>query len=124
VYFVPDAKVIAVLPPGNDRVVLHKFDADAALAKSGLDYLIVTSRPPATVAAGATFTYLVAAKSNTGGVTVRLDSGPPGMAASAAGVVTWVVPADAPAGDRDVILTVRDAGGREAFHTFTIRVTR
>lgn len=124
VFFVPDAKVIAVLPPGNDRVVLHKFDADAALAKSGLDYLMVTSRPPAAVAAGATFTYPVAAKSNKGGVTVRLDSGPPGLAVSAAGVVTWAVPADAAAGDRDVILTVRDAAGRETFHTFTVRVTR
>jgi hypothetical protein len=124
VFFVPDAQVIAVLPPSNDRVVLHKFDADAALAKSGLDYLIVTSRPPAAVAAGATYTYSVAAKSNKGAVTVMLDSGPPGLAVSAAGVVTWAVPADAPAGDRDVILTVRDAGGREAFHTFTVRVTR
>ena len=41
-YFVPDAKVIAVLPSSNDQVVLHKFDADAALEKSGQDYLIVT----------------------------------------------------------------------------------
>jgi S1-C subfamily serine protease len=125
VYFVPDAKAIAVLPASNDQVVLHKFDADAALEKSGLDYLIVTSQAPRdAIKAGATFTYPIKVKSKNAKLSYQLDSGPKGMTVSAMGVVTWAVPADAPAGNQDVILTVRDGAGQEVFHTFTIKVVR
>ena len=92
VFFVPDAKVIAVLPPSNDRVVLYKFDADEALEKSGLDYLIITSQPPAEVRAGTNFTYPVKIRAKDKKATFRLDNGPKGMAVSATGVVTWPVP--------------------------------
>lgn len=124
VYFVPDAKVIAVLPTSNDQVVLHKIDADAELEKSGLDYLIVTSQPPSEVRAGAAFNYPIKVKSKDKKVSYQLDSGPKGMEVSAEGVVTWAVPADAPAGSHDVILTVRAGANQEVFHTFTVRVVR
>lgn len=123
VFFVPDAKVIAVLPVSNDRVVLHRFDVDAALESSGLDYLLVTSVAPREVKAGSALTYPVKVKSKHGGVRFRLDSGPKGMAVSEAGVVTWAVPADA-TGDHNVILTVRDKSGQEVFHTFAVRVAK
>lgn len=124
VFFVPDAKVIAVLPASNDQVVLHKIDADAELEKSGLDYLLVTSQPPAEVKAGATFRYPIQVKSKDKKVSYQLDSGPKGMEVSGDGVVTWAVPADAPAGSRDVILTVRAGANQEVFHTFAVRVVR
>lgn len=123
VFFVPDAKVIAVLPGGNDQVVLHKFDADAALEQSGLDYFLVTSRPPESVKAGGTFTYPVRVKSKNPKVAFKLDSGPKGMEVSAAGIVTWKVPANQTPGDQDVILTC-SCPGQDIFHTFTIRVTK
>ena len=123
VYFVPDAKVIAVLPPSNDQVVLHKFDADAALEKSGLNYLLVTSKAPREAKAGTTFAYPLKVKAKDKKLTYQLDSGPKGMAVSAAGVVTWTVPANT-TGDHDVILTVRDGGGQEVFHTFAVRVVK
>jgi hypothetical protein len=119
-FFIPEANVIAVLPVSNDRVVLHKFDVDAALAKSGLDYLFVTSQPPRTTKAGGTFSYPLAVKSKAGGLTYKVDSGPKGMAVSADGVVTWTAPADAT--DQEVILTVKDKAGQEVFHTFTVKV--
>jgi S1-C subfamily serine protease len=124
VYFIPDAKVIAVLPPSNDQVVLHKFDANAALEKSGLDYLIVTSQPPAEVKAGTYFTYAIKVKAKDNKVRFQLDSGPKGMAVSAAGVVTWSVPAEASEEKHDVILTARTETGQEVFHTFTLRVLK
>jgi len=123
VYFVPDAKVIAVLPGSNDQVVLHKIDADAALEKSGADYLIVTSQPPAEVKAGTPFSYPIKVKSKDKKVSYSLDSGPKGMAVSTAGTVTWAAPADA-AGNQDVILTVRTESGQEVFHTFTVKVVK
>ncbi|HUR54965.1 MAG TPA: trypsin-like peptidase domain-containing protein [Gemmataceae bacterium] len=121
VFFVPDAKVIVLLPTSNDRVVLYKVDPDAALEKSGQDYLLVTSSAPREVTAGATFTYPVRVKSKQGGVTFQLDSAPKGMTVDAAGVVTWAVPADA-TGTHDVILTVRDKSGQDVFHTFTVKL--
>jgi hypothetical protein len=124
VFFVPDAKVIAVLPVSNDRVVLHKFDIDTALEKSGLDYLLVTSTAPREVKPGGTFSYPLVVKSKHGGLAFKLDSGPKGMAVSAAGVVTWVVPAATAAGDQDVILTVKDKAGQETFHTFAVKVVK
>jgi S1-C subfamily serine protease len=124
VYFIPDAKVIAVLPPSNDQVVLYKFDADAALEKSGQDYLLVTSQPPAQAKVGALLTYPVKVKSKQAKVTFKFDAGPKGMEVSASGVLTWQIPPDAVPGEEEVILTVKDGGGQEVFHTFKIRITK
>lgn len=124
VFFVPDAKVIAVLPASNDQVVLHKFDADEALEKSGLDYLLITSQPPTEVKAGTMFTYPIKVKSKDKKVTFHLDNGPKGMAVSVDGVVTWSVPADAAEGKQDVILTVQTGTGQEVFHTFVLKVLK
>ena len=123
VFLVPDAKVIVVLPASNDQLILHRFDPDAALEKSGLDYLLITSRPPESVKAGTAFSYPIKVKSKNPDVAFKLDSGPKGMEVSKAGVLTWPVPADA-AGDHEVILTVSNAGGQEVFHTFTIRIAK
>jgi hypothetical protein len=43
---------------------------------------------------------------------------------SAAGVVTWSVPAEASEEKHDVILTARTETGQEVFHTFTLRVLK
>src|SRR5262245_54716997 len=122
-FFIPEAKVIVVLPVSNDRVVLHKFDVDDALEKSGLDYLFVASQPPRSVKAGTTFTYPLQVKSKHGGVTFKLDAGPKGMTVSATGVVTWDVPADA-TGDQEILLTVKDKTGQEALHNFKVKVVK
>ncbi len=92
-------------------------------AKSGLDYLLITSRPPENVKAGTAFSYPIKVKSKNPGVAFKLDSGPKGMEVTKVGVLTWPVPADA-AGDHEVILTVSNAGGQEVFHTFTIRIAK
>ncbi|MBW3542409.1 MAG: serine protease [Planctomycetes bacterium] len=123
IFLVPQANVIVVLPPTNDQLVLHKFDVDAALEQSGLDYLLVTSQPPRTAQAGKTFEYSPAVKARHTPVSVELNVGPPGMEVSKTGTLTWKVPADS-RGDHEVILTVRDARGQEVFHTFAVRVVR
>lgn len=121
VFMVPDAQLIAVLPPTNDQVVLYKFDAAAALESSDQDYLIVASQPPPEVKAGATFSYAIKVKSNHLKLTFSIDSGPDGMSVSPEGVVTWT-PGDAAKGNQDVILTIKNGGGQEVFHTFTLQV--
>ena len=122
VFMVPDAKVIAVLPAGNEQIVLHKFDPEAALEQSGLEYFLVTSKPPVVAKAGAKWTYPVRVKAKGPKAAFKLDSAPKGMSVSEAGLMTWDVPADA-TGDHDVILTV-SCGSQELFHTFTVRVAK
>lgn len=121
VFVSPDAKAMAVLNGTFDKVVLHAFDIDQLLDRSGIDYLLVTGRPPAAVR-GTTFTYTPAVKSKKGGVKVTVDAGPDRMKA-AGGTVTWAIPENFADGSVSVILTVSDASGQEVFHTFTLAVT-
>ncbi len=121
-YLIPRANLIVVFPDGNDRLELYPFNVEAALEKSGLNYLLVTSQPPRTAKRGAEFAYQITTKSKKGDVKYTLSSGPPGMEVSATGSVKWRVPADFK-GAADVLITVRDASGQEAFHTFIVRIT-
>jgi hypothetical protein len=122
VLFLPQAKLILTIPASNDQLVLHRLDVDAALAKSGGDYLFVTSEAPQSAPKGALYTYTVAVKSRKGGVKYRIESGPAGMTVSGNGKVVWRVPAGYPDPEVTVILVITDAAGQERFHTFTIAV--
>jgi hypothetical protein len=121
VFLVPDAKALAVLNGTADKVIIHKVDVETLLEKAGIDYLFVTSRPPAAVR-GAAYSYKPEVKSKKGGVKVKLDAGPDGMKIASDGTVTWKVPADFADASVSVILTISDSSGQETFHTFTLPV--
>jgi hypothetical protein len=118
VLFTTAGQLIAVIDKTNDKLVLHKFDLLAALDRAGVDYLLVTSRPPA-ARPGAPFKYAPEVKSKRGGVAMKLDAGPAGMKVDPDGSVTWDVPKDWN-GTESVILTITDKSGQEIFHTFTL----
>jgi hypothetical protein len=121
-FFIPGAKVIVTVPASNDRLVLHRFDPETALEKSGTDYLVVFSEPVRRAASGKDYKYAMNVKSKKGDVKYKLDSGPAGMAVSAAGVVTWPVPAGFAEREVDVIVSVTDKAGQEVFHPFKITI--
>ncbi len=121
IHFLPAAKVVVAVPKTNDRLILYRFDPEAALEKSNLDYLVVTSQAPPAARAGQEYAYQLAVKSKKGGVKYRLDSGPKGMAIDAAGKLTWTPAADAPK-ENDVVVSVRDASGQEVAHSFRVGV--
>lgn len=118
VHFVPSAKLLVSVPAGNTKLILRKFDPEAALDASGVDYLYVTSRPP-TAVPGKGYEYQIAAKSRKGGLKYKLDDGPDGMRLSADGLVSWTAPFDFSAAE-PVIITVSDASGQEVYHTFEL----
>jgi WD40 repeat protein len=122
VLFVPEAKLIAILPMSNDRLVLHRLDLDEALEKAGVDYLFVTSRPPAAAYRGTQFSYTPRVKSKKGGLKYKLESGPQGMKVTPDGSLTWSVPKDAAEGGVDVLLSIADRAGQEIFHAFRLAV--
>jgi hypothetical protein len=93
------------------------------LEKSGRNYLVVASNPPATATRGKTFQYIPSVKSKKGGVKLKLEAGPVGMKLMPGGKLTWDVPNNYPEQEVQVILTVSDASGQECFHSFKLEVT-
>lgn len=122
VHLIPRAKLLVILPGSRDKLLLHPMDLEKALEDSGAHYLLVTSQPPAEATAGERLTYEMAAKSKAGGVTFKLESGPPGMTVTPDGKLTWTVPADLKEKQVDVIVSLRDKDGQERFHTFTLTI--
>jgi V8-like Glu-specific endopeptidase len=120
VHFIPSAKVIVTIPRSNDRVVLHRFDADDVLEKSALDYLYVTSLPPIWGRKGANYRYQLAARSRYGELKYRVIAGPVGLTVSKTGMITWAVPALYPDHECEVVIAVSDPTQQEVQHAFKI----
>jgi S1-C subfamily serine protease len=122
VFFFPDAKLVASIPRSNDRLVLRQFDVEKELERSGINYLLVASRPPTQAVKGGEYRYELGIKSKKGGIKCKLDAGPDGMQVTPDGKLTWAVPADFAEPTAGVILTVSDSSGQEVFHTFRLNV--
>jgi hypothetical protein len=116
VFLVPDAKLLAILSISRDTLLLTKIDVDGALDKSGIDYLLVTSRAPTKYVPGSAFRYPVTVRSKKGDVKMKLDSGPDGMKLSADGQLEWSVPATFDAAEVAVKIAVSDSSGQQVFH--------
>jgi hypothetical protein len=86
------------------------------------DYLFVAAFAPPIASKGEAFAYELKTHSRKGNVKYHLLSGPEGMTILENGKVSWDVPKDAAAGLREVRLRLQDASGREATHSFRIRV--
>ena len=64
----------------------------------------------------------MAIKSKRGSVRYKLDSGPDGMTVSDDGQLEWKVPDAVSTPKAGVIVTIKDASGREVYHAFDIAV--
>ena len=120
--YLPTANVLVTLPETNDRVVLRPFDLVEALQHSGEDFLVVLSAASTRAATGASYTYQVDAISKAGGVRYSLESGPPGMNVSDAGLVQWPAPSRHDGPVVHVVLKLHGASGKDLFHAFDIQV--
>jgi S1-C subfamily serine protease len=121
-HFVPAAGLLITVPESNDRLVLRHVDILDRLRRAGTDFLLVTSKPPASAVRGQLYRYRVSSESRQGGVSYELTTGPDGMAIGPDGALTWNVPeafADAIA---DVAVHLRDTSGQDVRHTFRVRV--
>jgi hypothetical protein len=93
VHLISDAKLLVTNPKSGDRLVLRRFDAEAELEKSGLNYLVVTSRPVEEVTPGKEYSYQIAARAKQGKPPFRVETGPKGLGESNDGLVKWTPPA-------------------------------
>jgi hypothetical protein len=122
IQLIPEAKLLITVPGTNDRLILRRFDVEAALDKAGIDYLVITSRPPARLRAGGAFAYQVVVRSKETDLKYKLEVGPAGMAISPTGKVTWSAPDSSSEAEVPVVLSVRAPDGLEAFQTFKVYV--
>jgi len=118
VVFLPQQKLLAVIPENPDRVIIRTLDL-SDLAAGGGGELAVTSVPPTTAAPGLNFAYDIETIPGTG-LIYKLESGPRGMKVSPQGKVTWTVPVKPQQTRESVIMSVRDAKMNEVLHTFDL----
>jgi hypothetical protein len=121
-HLMPEAKLIVLIPTSNDRLVLHRFDIEEALEKSGREFLVVVSQSPAAAYKGTSYRYPIRVKSKRGGVKYKLEAGPTAMSVSRDGTITWQVPAGFVEAETNVMVSIRDAAGQERLHSFTLPV--
>ncbi|MDY3553040.1 hypothetical protein R5W24_002130 [Gemmata sp. JC717] len=119
---VPSADLIVELAESGDRLLLHPFELDKALARLGEDYLFVDGPPSAAAVRGRAFSLGLTIRSKLGGVKVKLEAAPDGLKATPDGKIAWTVPEHFPDTEAIVVLTVSDASGREALHTLRLTV--
>lgn len=117
-HYLPAAKVIVSLPGAGDRLLLQKFDEEEALRKLDSPPLYVAAEPPLPAPLGGLYRYRPDVRSSKGEVKIKLESGPNGMQLSRDGQLTWNVPLNLTAYTTPVVLSLREADGKEAFHSF------
>ncbi len=122
VYYYPRAGLLVTLGKDYDRFIVRHIDLPAVLERSGADYLVVASRVPV-ARAGSAYTYRLDVRSRRGGVKVKLEQGPPGLAVTPDGEVTWAVPAESEKSAADALVTVSDASGQEVAYGFKINIS-
>lgn len=122
VWLIPDFKVIALLPDGQDTIVLRRFDLDEELKRSHADYLAVVSRPPQSILHGQTFQYQIDVRSAAGKVKYHLDFGPKGMQVSTTGLVRCDTKELQPRSKTEVRIMVADGLGHRVRHRFELTV--
>jgi hypothetical protein len=120
--YVPSANVFLTIPDSNDKVIVRPFNLTEALDKTGEAYLFVISRPPTRARAATTYKYQIEAQSKEGGLKYNVESGPDGLTVSEKGEVRWEIPPGQRGKTVKVVLSIKDAGGKEVFHTFDVAV--
>ncbi len=120
--YLPEAKVMAFLPIGDSQVVVRRCDMDGELDADGKEYLFALSQPTTHARAGSAYAYQMEVKSKSPGVTFKLEKGPDGMTVSNEGQVRWKIPPAQAGKTTPVIVSVKNAAGKEMFHSFDLAV--
>ncbi len=96
ILFVPEAKLIAVLPMTNDRLILYRFDPLEAIENATKsDFIAVANRPRIAVP-GQIYRHPLDVKATTPGqLKFERLSGPAGLSVTTDGRIVWEVPLDA-----------------------------
>ncbi len=122
--YLPTQNLFATLGIDDQHVYLRRFNLKQQMDASGSDYLWVVSKPESVAITGKAYHYVLETLSKSNGLNFKLESGPKQMTLSKSGRITWT-PRTRPIGGMvEVIVSVSNRSGLEAFHAFTIDVER
>jgi S1-C subfamily serine protease len=122
--FLPQAGLMATLPQGDREIRVLSADLKQLLAERTREFLHVVSLPPRKAAVGKPYAYTLETLTNAKQVEFKIENGPNGMAVDAKGEVRWT-PRTANSGSVEhVVVSLKSASGKEAFHSFEIKVDR
>jgi hypothetical protein len=119
-HLIPDARLLVMIPLNEDRLLLYRVDADMALERTGVNYLMVTAPPPLLAKKGHVYKHQLMARSNKSGLRYRLENGPTGMDVSPSGFIRWPVPPELGTADHPVVVSIRNDAGHERFYSFVV----
>jgi len=120
-HFFPHLNLLLTIPATNDKIVARSVNVRQLLDEKGIDYLYVTSIAPQGKVS-AHYEFKLEAVSKAGGVKFALQTGPAGLTVSSDGKVAWEAPAKPV--EENVIVSLKDASGQEAFHTCRIVIAK
>lgn len=106
--------LVTVGGPKKTTVKLERLSVKDELDRAGGDYLLVASAPT-TATRNSKFTYPLVVLSKKGGVTAKLDRGPPGMKVAGT-TLTWEVPFEFKDRYASFQVSVSDASGKSVIH--------
>jgi hypothetical protein len=127
VIYLPDSNTLTSVVVSNDQFNVRKISLQAVAADPkapASKSLAVISLPPADVAVNGAYSYQIQVLPEKAAVKYKLESGPPGLAVSPTGLVTWKPETRPIGGQVKVILSITDASGNEVPHAFDIAVNR
>ncbi len=116
-------KVLVRLSESQQELVVVPLDPIGDLKRSGLDFLVVTSSPPARVKVGESLEYEVKAETNSKSFSITLVDGPEG-AEVVGNKLTWRVPESFKEEQVEFLLKVSNTANDETYHSFQIQVAR
>ncbi len=109
----------SLVPPTDDRVVIHHFQLDDLLKTGGGDWMLVVSDPPTTFTPGQPYTYAVDVRSSHKVVAYKLAMSPAGMTIGSDGKIAWA--AAATSDQIPVTIEATDSAGKVARQSYFLR---
>ncbi len=120
--FVPDPGLLIFCAPDTDTAHVWPINLPALLAAAGHD-LAFTSTPPAEAKPGAAYSYRATAAAVHAPVSFTLETAPPGMTITAAGLLSWPKPDDN-RNSHEVVIAATDARGNRSAQSFRLLLPR
>jgi len=122
IVFDPTHSYIVIIPPENDRIITRSFELKDIMEDSGVDFLVVTSTPNATITIGETFQYKIETLSNASKLKYYLKFAPDDMAIDNTGLITWKVPEDYASNLEKVVVLIENENGDSIYHNFDLYI--
>jgi hypothetical protein len=121
-HWLPQAELLVVIPPTDDRLILRRVRLNEFLAKLRENDLFLSSPRGFDVPLGMPFHHTLAARSGRGQAEFKLSRGPAGLRLSPVGELGWEAPTGKPGEEVEAVVEVGTAAGTKISETIILRL--